>query len=78
MDHHCFSGNGFKYKFFGYFVEDSGDAGASIQRERKRPLTVYSRFDDDAPVFFDVVGGDCERTILVQHTGATPQHKDRC
>jgi hypothetical protein len=78
MDCHFFSGNGFKYKFFAYFVEDSGDAGAGIQRERKRPLTVYLRFNDDAPVFFDVVGGDRERTILVQHTGATPQHKDSC
>ena len=78
MDNYRFTRNGFKCKFVTKPVEDSGDAGGGIQRELKRPLIVYSRFNDDASAIFDVVGCDRKRAVLVEHTGATPQHEDRC
>ena len=76
MDDYHFTGNGLEFELVTKFVEDNGNAGAGVQREVKWSLTVYVRFNDNAPAIFDMVGGDRERAVQVKRTSATRQCKD--
>ena len=76
MDQYHLTWNRLELQFISQLVEDSGDACASVQRERKRPLAVHPRFNHDASACLDFVRCNRERTILIQYGGAAAEHEN--